>query len=192
MLAKKAEKLAVDDNCKLTDAEVKEYYEKHRNAYLRPKQYKLSDILIKVDPSADKKTREELKKKAESLAKKAQGGEDFFNLAYYNSDDERSKWVGGDLGFVHESRLPESVRKVLSKMKVGEITDPLENMYGYHILRVVDINEQKQLSLADVKDKIREKLEKEKRGAVYAAWMKSLKSQYKVERFGPRQAKADR
>ena len=192
MLAKKAEKFAVDDNSKLTDAEVKEYYEKHRSAYLRPKQYRLSDILIKVNPSADGKTREELKTKAEDLAKKAQGGEDFYNLAYYNSDDERSKWVGGDLGFVHESRLPESVRKVLGKMKVGEITAPLENMYGYHILKVVEIEEQKQLSLVEVQDKIREKLRKEKRAAVYAAWMSSLKSRYQVERFGPQQAKSDR
>lgn len=182
LLAKKAEEQAVDAKVKVTDGEVREHYEKNKDAYKRPKQFKASHILIKVDPSSNSEEREALLKKAKELAVKAKAGEDFYNLAYYNSDD-RSKFVGGDLGYFHLGQTVKEFEDALLKMKVGEISEPVKSMYGYHIIKLDEVNEARQLTFDDAKDKIRETLEKKQRDAFYEKWMSELKAKYPVQRF---------
>lgn len=149
---------------------------------MRPKQFKASHILIKVDPSSNKDERLTLDNKAKDLAKRAKNGEDFYNLAYYNSDD-RSKYVGGDLGFFHQGQTVKEFENALLKMKPGEISDPVRTMYGWHIIKLVEINEPKQLEFSDVKVKIREQMEKSSREKTYIDWMTKLKSTYPLKKF---------
>lgn len=182
LLAQKAEAQAVDARVKVTDAEVREYYEKNKASYKRPKQFKASHILIKVDPASNSVEREALLKKAKELAAKAKAGEDFYNLAYYNSDD-RSKFVGGDLGYFHVGQTVKEFEDALLAMKVGEVSEPVKSMYGYHIIKLDEVNEARQLTFDDASGKIRETLEKKQRDAVYEKWMSELKAKYPVQRF---------
>lgn len=182
LLAKKAEELAVDAKVQVTDAQVRGYFEKNKTSYKRPKQFKASHVLIRVDPASNKEEREGLLKRAEELAKRAQGGEDFYNLAYYNSDD-RSKYVGGDLGYFHQGQTVEEFEQALLKMKAGEISGPVKTMYGYHIIKLVEVNESRQLEFDEVKDSIRQSLEKKQRESVYEKWITELKKRYPVQRF---------
>jgi len=98
LLAKKAEELAVASKAKLSETEIRDFYENNKQRYHRPKLYRASHILIKVDPTRIATDKEPARLKAEGLAEKARNGEDFYNLAYYNSDD-RTKMVGGDIGY---------------------------------------------------------------------------------------------
>jgi parvulin-like peptidyl-prolyl isomerase len=183
LLAGKAEELAVGSKIKVTDAQVRENYETNKAMYLRPRQFKASHILVKVDPSANREEREALLKKAEDLAARAKAGEDFYNLAYYNSDD-RSRYVGGDLGYFHEGQTAKEFEDALKKMKSGEVSGLVKTMFGYHIIKLVEVNEPRQFEFDEVKDKIRQSLEKKQRETLYEEWMKGLKSKYQVQRFG--------
>lgn len=182
LLANKAEELAITKNIKVSDADVRAYYEANKQTYNRPKQYKASHILIKVNPASNKEERVALEKKASDLAKRAKANEDFYNLAYYNSDD-RSKYVGGDIGYFHEGQTVLEFEDALKTMKPGEIAGPIKSMYGWHIIKLVELNEARQLEFDDVKARIREKLEKDARETLYANWMNSLKSKYPVKKF---------
>jgi parvulin-like peptidyl-prolyl isomerase len=181
LLAKKAEEVAIQKNINVTEADLAAYYETNKHTYKRPKQFKASHILIKVNPSSNAEERTVLEKKAKYLAKKAKSGEDFYNLAYYNSDD-RSKYVGGDLGYFHEGQTVPEFEEAVKKMKVGEISDPVKSMYGWHIIKLVELNEAKQLNFDETKVKIREQLEKTAKDKLYNSWMAELKAKYPVKK----------
>lgn len=182
LLAKKAEEMAVGSKAKLSEGEVRDFYEKNKQRYKRPKQYRASHILIKVDPARIATDKEPARLKAEDLAKRAKAGEDFYNLAYYNSDD-RTKMVGGDIGYFHAGQVVKELEEAIANLKPGEITGPVETRFGFHIIKLTELNEPKQLSFEEVKVKIRQRQEKKKYDVLYDAWMAGLKERYQHEIF---------
>jgi len=183
LLADKAEEVAVNSRVAISEEQVRRYYDERRASYIRPRQFKASQVLVKVDPASNKEERKALHERAVSLLERARAGEDFYDLAYYNSDD-RSKYVGGDLGYFHEGQTVSEFEAALKKLKPGEISEPIETMYGYHIVKLVESNEPRQLTFDEMKEKIRKNLEKETRDALYEEWMQSLRSQYPVKKIG--------
>ncbi|MCF6180105.1 MAG: peptidyl-prolyl cis-trans isomerase, partial [Geopsychrobacter sp.] len=167
---------------KVSDAEIEKYYKEKKHTFFMPKQFRASHILVKVDPASNKEERAALKKKADEILLRAQKGEDFFDLAYYNSDD-RTKYVGGDLGMFHEGQTEKPFEDALLKLKVGDISDLVKTRYGYHIIKLTQVNEPRQMSFNEVKLKIKATLEKERRDKIYAEWIDSLKQKYKVEKL---------
>ena len=119
---------------------------------------------------------------AKELATKAQAGEDFYNLAYYNSDD-RTKYVGGDMGYFHQGGILKELDYAIQNMKVGEVSDPIQTLYGYSILKLVENNPPKQLSFDEMKEKLTKQERKTRRESVKAAWLDILNARYKVERL---------
>lgn len=184
LLAKKVQDVVVNEpaTAKVTDQVVRSFYDQHVAIFKRPKQFKASHILVKVDPASSSEERAKLETKAKDLAAKAKQGEDFYNLAYYNSDD-RSKFVGGSLGTFHEGQTVKEFEQALLTMKVGEVSEPVKTLYGYHIIHLEEVDPPRQLTFDEVKEKIRvEQIEKE-REALSADWLKRLKGLYTVERF---------
>ncbi|OHB33719.1 MAG: hypothetical protein A2X84_02810 [Desulfuromonadaceae bacterium GWC2_58_13] len=182
LLADKAEEAAVNRRVVVSDEQVARYYEERRASYMRPRQFKASQILVKVDPGSNKEERMALRERGESLLARARAGEDFYDLAYYNSDD-RSKYVGGDLGYFHEGQTVAEFEEALKKLKPGEISDLVETMYGFHIVKLVESNAPRQLTFDEMKEKIRKNLEKETRDTLYEEWMQSLRAQYPVKKI---------
>lgn len=184
LLARKVQEVAVNEpaKAKVTDPVLRAYYDQHVATFKRPTQFKASHILVKVDPAVNAEERVKLEAKAKDLAGKAKKGEDFFNLAYYNSDD-RSKFVGGSLGSFHEGQTVKEFEQALLAMKPGEISDPVKTMFGWHIIRLEEVNPPRQMTFDEVKERIRtEQLEKTKQ-TLEADWLKQLKATYQVERF---------
>lgn len=184
LLAKRVQDVVVNDpaKVKVTDQAVKSFYDKHVTTFKRPKQFKASHILIKVDPASSAEERGKLEAKAKDLAAKAKKGEDFYNLAYYNSDD-RSKFVGGSLGTFHEGQTVKEFEQALLAMKAGEISEPVKTLHGYHIIHLEEVNPPRQLTFDEVKEKIRAEQVEKAQEALAADWLKGLKGAYTVERF---------
>lgn len=194
MLALRAEQVAVDEKIKIEDAEVKAHFEKNQSNYMHPRQYRVSHIIIKVDPASNPLERAALLKKAQELVARARGGEDFYNLAYNNSDRKTDEYfaVGGDLGYLNASngalygkkgKVTPEYQEALEKMKPGEVSDPIRTLVGYHILKLTEKREPHQFSFEEVRDRIRQTLHAKKREAAYAEWMSGLKAKFAVKRF---------
>ncbi len=184
LLAKKVQDQAVNEPAKarVTDQVVRAYYDQHVAIFKRPKQFKASHILVKVDPAANAEERTKLEARAKELAAKAKQGEDFYNLAYYNSDD-RSKFVGGSLGTFHEGQTVKEFEQALLAMKPGEISSPVKTMFGWHIIKLDEVNPPRQLTFEEVKERIQSEQVEKAKEALEAEWLKQLKATYKVERF---------
>jgi peptidyl-prolyl cis-trans isomerase SurA len=117
----------------ISDEEVKEVLE---NLEKRKGQieYRLSEIFLPID-RANPKSR--VKKTAQRLAKELRAGANFAAVARQFSG-VASGSVGGDMGWLHESALNDKLALTVSKMKQGEITDPIRILSGFQIYRLAE------------------------------------------------------
>jgi len=169
-----------DKNVKITDEEMKKYYEEHKKDYYKD-EVKASHILISTvddngNPLSEAK-KKEAKKKAEEVLKKAKSGEEFSELAKEYSDDPGSAANGGDLGYFTKGQMVQPFEEAAFSLKPGEISGLVESEYGYHIIKVYDkIDEQ--LPFDDVKDEIKNTLIQNK----YMENIESISKKAKVEK----------
>ena len=99
----------------------------------KSKSYLLNEIVYSVDNNDEKKNLFERIK--ESIV---QNG--FENAAAIYSIAETSK-TGGNLGWISENTINKDILKYISKLKIGEFTNPILIPSGFLILRVKDIKE---------------------------------------------------
>ncbi len=150
-----------DKNTKITEAEMKKYYEENKNNYVDD-EVKASHILIStVDQKTNKpfseEKKKEAKKKAEEVYKKVKAGDDFSKLAKEYSDDKSSAVNGGDLGFFSKGQMVPEFEKAAFGMDKGEISDIVESQFGYHIIKVTD-KKYKEYTFDEVKNNIKQNL----------------------------------
>ena len=145
----------------VSDDEIQAYYEDHPNEFQNPKTVEARHILIEVDQDAGTEKVAEAKKRIEDVLKKARAGEDFAELAKQYSEDP-SKDKGGYLGsFKREAMVKPFADKAFS-MESGEISDPVQTRFGWHLIKVEKVNEATSTPLTGAKDDIRKKLADER------------------------------
>ena len=179
LLSEKLRKQEVDDKVRITDATVAEYYETNKNRYMKPEEYRATTILVKVDPSSNAEERAKRKERAESLMAKVKEGADFGQLAYENSDD-MSRIKGGDTGYFHLGRMVQEFEEAVKKLKVGEVSGIVESMYGYHIIKLTDKKDPRQIPFEEIKDKIRTQLVEKEKKRLFDEWMEGLRAKAKI------------
>ncbi|MDO3377061.1 peptidylprolyl isomerase [Geoalkalibacter halelectricus] len=182
VLAEKARAAAVEEKIEVGGEQVRAYYDANQERYFRPRQFRASHILIGIDPSSTAEARTERRERAEELLAQARSGENFYNLAYYNSDD-RTRYVGGDLGYFHEGQTVPEFEEALAELAPGEISDLVRTRFGYHIIQLVEVNEPRQMLYEEMQERIRAQLEKEERERLTQIWMDELRARYPLERF---------
>lgn len=92
--------------------------------------------------------------KAEALAKRARDGEDFAALATQNSDDPGSKGQGGDLGWSTRESFVAPFAEALFAMQAGEIRGPVKTQFGYHVIKLEEVEASHQRSFDEVRDEL--------------------------------------
>ena len=103
-----------------------------------PAQYKLSHILLypQVADARKQKIRDELG----AILDRARAGEDFAELARRYSQDTGNAQQGGDLGYIERGGgLVKEFVDAAFALDEGEISDLVETMFGYHIIKCDDI-----------------------------------------------------
>jgi parvulin-like peptidyl-prolyl isomerase len=180
LLARQAEESVVNSKVSVSDSEVKRYYENNRGQFLRAKLFKASHVFVKVDPADTAEGKAAKLQKAEKILERAKSGEDFYNLAYYESDD-RSRYVGGSLGSFHANQAVPEFNEMLQKMKPGEVAGPIKTLHGYHVIRLDDVQPEKQLTFEEAEENIKKRLAEEKRTKLYDGWMTTLRKKYPLQ-----------
>ena len=77
-------------------------------------------------------------------------------------EDDATREKGGDLGFFSKGTMNPELERVAAKLDVGKLSEPVRTDQGYDILMVTEKKPEKQLEFDAVKDKIVEKLLREK------------------------------
>ncbi len=82
--------------------------------------------------------KEEAKRKLNELRERVLKGENFNELATKNSEDPSAQYNGGDMGYVGRGAMVPQFEAVAFKLKLGEISQPFESPFGFHILQLID------------------------------------------------------
>jgi len=131
----------IDRGVKVSDEDIKKYYDEHKNDY---EQVKARHILIapKDSPAAPKGegkaqlTDAEAKAKAEAIRAKLVAGADFAETAKKESDDTGSGAQGGELGAFGRGQMVPEFDQAAFAAKPGEISPVVKTQFGYHIIKV--------------------------------------------------------
>src|SRR6185503_15385528 len=113
------------------------------------------------DPKPKALTKDEARKKAQSILDRLRKGEDFAKLAEENSDDPQSKVKGGDLGFFAKGTMVGPFNDAVFAMKAGELSGLVESEFGFHIIRVEE-RHIKSLDDPQAKQQITDKVKRDK------------------------------
>lgn len=165
----------------VNDAFIKDYYLKNLNKFKEPEQIHLRSLLIKADPSGGQRVWNEALKKAQDIAAQARSGKDFAELAKKYSEDQNAK-AGGDMGWSHKGSLFEEIDAAAEKMKIGDVSDPVMTIYGYHVLKLEGRKPPVQKKLEELnKENLKKELEAKEYKRLWEDWLKGLRKQAKVE-----------
>ena len=138
--------------------EIKAFYDQNIARYRQDEQRQASHILIKFEEKSD---RAALKTRAEELVKQARApGADFAALAKKNSQDPGSAAEGGSLGSFGRGSMVKAFEDAVFAMKEGEISNPVESEFGYHIIKLTGIKAAKIKAVDEVRAEIERELKK--------------------------------
>ncbi|PMP67466.1 MAG: hypothetical protein C0190_03235 [Thermodesulfobacterium geofontis] len=165
-------------NLKISEKEVKEYYEKNKENYKEPEGIHIKHILIFVSKDADNATEERALKKANEIREKLLKGANFEELAKMYSDDTGSKNKGGDLGIIRKGQTIPEFEKEIFKLKPGEISTPIKSPYGYHIVKVEEIIPERIPDFEEIKNVVKEDYLQKKEEELMAKILQNLYKEY--------------
>lgn len=80
------------------------------------------------------RSKADAKKRADEVVAKAKGGTDFSELAAQYSDDD-SKTRQGNLGKFTRDKMVKPFADAAFALKVGEISEPVETVFGFHVIK---------------------------------------------------------
>jgi len=106
----------------------------------------------------------------------------FEDLVKQYSDDTESKDEGGDLGWfpVDEFQIKE-FKTAVKKLKPGEISEPFKTKFGYHILKLIDRREERELSIDKDWEKIENWALSIKQQKEFLRWIEELKKDIYIQ-----------
>lgn len=124
------------------------FYQTNADKFVTPAQTRASHILItNLGP--------ESLVKAKDLLAQLRAGASFEALAKANSNDPGSAARGGDLGFFSEGQMVRPFEDAVTKLaKPGDLSEPIESQFGYHIIRLEARREKGRLSFDEVKPQL--------------------------------------
>ena len=134
----------------VTREEIEEYYEQHKDEYVRSEGVRLSQILFTLEGDEDAK-----RKQAEEVLGRVQRGEPFAEMARRFSEDEATKELGGDIGIYRRGMLREEIEDAVFGQRQGFITELIEVPNGLLILRVDQNYREGMAELEEVQEEIR-------------------------------------
>ena len=113
-----------------------------QEAYQRSiKEVNASHILLMVDENATPADTLKAYKQIADIRNKAVAGEDFGDLAVKFSQDPSAKENKGELGYFSAFRMVYPFESAAFKTKKGDVSKPVRTRFGYHIIKVNDIRD---------------------------------------------------
>lgn len=149
-------------------------YQANQDQFQLPAMYRLSQIFLSV-PDKDEQALAQAKKRADAWVKQMREGKaDFAALAKEHSDEKISAERGGDNGFLPMSQLVPAMRATVAKLEPGQLSDPIVQADGVHILQVTDLRPASVRSLEEVKPALRDALRRQRQQEATQAYVAGM------------------
>jgi len=146
--------------------------------------YKVAHIMRLVPKGSGTKLDEDARAIMDTVYQKIKQGEDFEKLAFQYSEDRRTAEQGGVIGWVTVGgrMIKEFEDAVFSLEKPGDIYPLLKTTYGYHLIKLLEIEPIKPFE--EVKNEIKSKISSSDRTSKSRdAILKQLKAEYNYKTY---------
>ena len=151
----------------VTEEEAKSWFEAnrgtaetgYREGFIEPEKVRARQIFLST-VEIDDATREDL---IRDIHRKLTSGEaDFEALAKTYSEDERTKEKGGHLNWFSRERLPEDFTGPVFALEPGKVSEPFKSHLGWHIVELLERQEERPVEYEEIAVEIRQHLESER------------------------------
>ena len=119
----------------VTPEDVQRYYEAHLSEYSTSEKVQLAHILFRLEPDAPPSQVAAITAKAEEVRGRIAKGADFAEMAKHFSEDATAS-SGGELGWFKPGELLDEMEKVVARLDVGEVSDPVRTKLGMHLIKL--------------------------------------------------------
>jgi peptidyl-prolyl cis-trans isomerase D len=152
----------------VSEQDLLSYYESNKDRYRQDEQRRASHILIvNEDDAAAKAT-------ATEVLDRISGGEDFAALASEFSADSGSAERGGDLGFSTREQFGSELGGAIFSMNPGDVRGPVKTDFGYHVVRLDEVQQGGPLPLEAVRGELERELKETSLANIYRGQMGEL------------------
>lgn len=130
----------IAEDLSVSPADVRKFYERIPKDSLPFFSAEVTVGQIVKKPEVSEEEKEKIVEQLNSLKKQILDGEaDFASLAKNHSEDPGSASNGGDLGFFTRGELAPEYEATAFSLKQGEISDPVETMFGIHLIQLLEL-----------------------------------------------------
>ena len=180
ILVSKITQYELSGRIKISDRKIEKYYHDNQKDYWEEGKFKVRHILILLKKDTPDNKKIEKYKYIKDILSEIKKGKDFAEAAKEYSEDVSAS-AGGVVGYVKKGKMVTEFEEAVFGLKVGQISDVVETEFGFHIIKVDEIDPGRTLPLKDVKGKIQNILSFEKQKSAYDNWMKELKKTAFIE-----------
>ncbi len=167
LVVKKLELVQVESKLSVDESEIKSYYDKNKDSFKWPERVRALQIMV-TDETV-----------AEQVRKKLLNKGDFAKIARERSQSPDAA-SGGDLGYFSRGQMPPEFENAVFGLKVGQISEVIESIYGFHVFKVVNREPPGDMSYDEARGRIRKLLMAQKREKEYKHWIDELKERVPV------------
>lgn len=136
------EREKIIDAVQITPEEVRTFFNKIPTADLPTFGAEMEVSQIVVEPKVSDAEKEKVKAKLREIKKEVQDGASFFGKAVLYTDDKGSSSTGGFYKINRKTQFVKEFKDVAFTLGEGEISEPFETEFGYHIIMVEKIRGQ--------------------------------------------------
>jgi peptidyl-prolyl cis-trans isomerase D len=158
----------------VTEQALKDYYESVKERFQTQERRRARHILITAEDGLNDAAAE---KKAAELAEQAKSGANFEQLAKQHSKDPGSAQQGGDLGWAERGMFVGPFEDALFSMEKGAIVGPVKTQFGYHIIRLDEVEEGHLKSFDEAREELEAEYRRERAEAIFADESQKLDEQ---------------
>lgn len=167
LLSNKIRDKVIKGKDKVSDQQIKDYYEKNKQQFAQPERRDLSIVLTKT------------KAKAEQAKSALQSGQSFKQVAKEFSIDDASKAQGGKLPAVAKGQQEKAFDSAIFSADKGKITGPVKTQFGYYVFKVDKVNKASQQTLEQAKATIRQVLASQNQQKALEGFVKDFRERWK-------------
>ena len=176
LMIRRLQDMEIRSRVVISPAEIEKFYRDNPDKFRKTARVKVRSLTVKKSPEAREKgiADEKAKERMDSLFLKLKQGENFEALVASSSEDSRAKEKEPSQWFEKGSMI-ESVDEAIFKTPKGHLTGIVETPVGFHIFKVEDVEEARQISFQEARDQISGSLFQVKSNERFREWTEQLK-----------------
>lgn len=165
---------------KLSDADVRNYYQTHPQEFGGEDEVKVRHIFLPLPEGASRAEEEKARAHAERVLQRLRTGEDFEKVAREVSKGP-SAAEGGDIGWLRHGTIQKQLEDAAFALKDGQISGLVRAGPGLHVLKVEGHRKGGGRTFEEAQEEIRNRLYEEQVGTYRQAYIEELRKSALIE-----------